>query len=256
MGYSGTFTADPGSGELQTLQVRSADMPKEFRACSIDTFTSYQTIQVNGKPVRIPQFVRTTYENLNHDPTVTSIHYSGCHEFVGESVLRFDSVSDGTPPGSAESAKTRALPAKLHVKVRLVSPIDSEHTWTGDPVSAALANAVVDKSGAVIAPQGALLTGRVVQFEHYFGRNSYWNLVLGLDRIHTDLGDYAVVLKPLSRAHPPSVRAGQLIPDGLELNVFAPRLRPGLGEFQFSGDHLKLDSRFVTDWVTVSSGEK
>jgi hypothetical protein len=256
IGYRGSFTADPVTGELQTLQVKSDEMPKEFQACGIDTFTSYQSIRVNGKPVRIPQFVRTTYESLTHDPTMTSIHYSGCHEFVGESVIHFDSVSDGTLPSSAESAKIRSLPAKLRLKVRLDSPIDSEHTWTGDPVRATLVNAIATKSGAVIAPQNALLTGRVVQLDHYFGRNSHWDLLLRLDRIHTGSGDLAVVLKPLSRVHPPTVRAGQLLPDGLEVNVFDSKLRPGVGGFQFSGDHLKLDSRFVSDWETVTSARE
>jgi hypothetical protein len=257
MGYHGRFTVDAASGELLTLEVVAEDIPKSVAACSLSLSIRYQALPVNGKPLRIPQAARMTLEHAGHDTIVTNMHYSGCHEFVGESVIHFDDFSTGTNQEKAsESGPARELPSGLHLKLRLASRISSEDSWTGDPVRAIVAAAVRSKSGQTVVPQGALVTGRLVQLEHALDRSPSWTVVLRFDRIHTDTGDYKTALRPRSRFTSSLPPSRQFRPDGIELSVFAPKAPRGSGGFQFSGDHLKLDSRFVSDWETMRSTDR
>jgi hypothetical protein len=257
MGYHGRFTVDAASGELLTLEVVAEDIPRSVAACNLSLLIRYQTLPVNGKLLRIPQAARMTLEHAGHDTIVTNMHYSGCHEFVGESVIHFESFSATTrQEKETESGPVRELPSGLHLKLRLASPVTSEDSWTGDPVRAIVISAVRSKSGQTVVPQGALVTGRVVQLEHDLDRNPSWTVVLRFDRIRTDSGAYKTALRPKSRFTASLPPSRQSRPDGIELGAFTPKAPRGSGGFQFSGDHLKLDGRFVSDWETMRPAER
>src|SRR6202041_661211 len=85
---------------------------------------------------------------------------SACRQYAGESKLSFaEPSSDVAAPSPTPQLKPIKLPAGLTVEVRLQTPIQSGRSATGDPVTA-LVSRDVKKDGEIVAPKGAVLTGR------------------------------------------------------------------------------------------------
>jgi len=113
--------------------------------------------------------------NLRGDASRNVVRFSACHEFGGESTLRFDSdPADAASPASASPASASGaaakqeltLPKNAEIAVRLVGEIDTDKAAVGDPVKAALASDVKEK-GRVLLAKGVAVSGRIVRLEHY-----------------------------------------------------------------------------------------
>src|SRR5262249_54869295 len=113
-------------------------------------------------------------ESLN----VTS--YGNCHEFGSESVLRLDpsSVDTTETEGSTSPSGENAIPPGLHFDLRIVTPVDSDISATGDPVEAVLRSPFRDKKGNVLAAVGTHLHGRLAFLEYESQLRSLFFFVL------------------------------------------------------------------------------
>lgn len=253
MGFHGEFTADPQSGDLASLTIDTEDIPKEIRACRISQTVEYQNLLLNGKSFRIPETVQFVSLLEDHERLTTLTRYTGCHEFVGQSIIHYNTDPKAIIAAATPTSSLPAVPRGLRLKVRLASPIDSDSAWTGDAVSATLENTLHDKHGHTVAPKGAVLTGRIVQLEHFAAEEPYWILALRFDRLHTPTADYRLGLDLKSES---GVRPSMTGRRGLgrhSFQVFATQSKdqPDTGTFRIPGDHLKLDQHFTTEWESV-----
>lgn len=253
MGFHGQFTADPESGDLANLTIETDDIPKEIRACQMRQTVDYQNLLLNGKSFRIPETVQFVSTLEDHEILTTLTRYSGCHEFVGQSVIHFNTDPKSIIAAATPTSSLPALPRGLRLKARLASPIDSDSAWTGDAVSATLENTLHDKHGHTLAPKGALLTGRIVQLEHFPAQDPYWVLAFRFDRLHTPTGDYrlGLELKSESGARPDMPSHKGLGRRSFEVLATQSRDQPDTGSFRIPGDHLRLDQHFTTEWESV-----
>jgi hypothetical protein len=107
--------------------------------------------------------------DLRGDASRNVVRFSACHEFTGESTLKFgdeDDIAAALPAVASAAKQELKLPKNAEIAVRLVGEIDTDKTAVGDPVRAELASDVKDK-GKVILPKGVEVSGRVVRLEHH-----------------------------------------------------------------------------------------
>ena len=211
---------------------------------------------LNAKIFRIPSRVELSSNLQDHDQFKSTTRYSGCHEFVGESVIHYGSTPKLNLSGSVPTASLPALPSKLQLKLRLASTVDSESAWTGDPIDAVLENNLHGKHGRILATKGSILNGRIIRLEKFNGDKPYWMIGFRFERLQTPDAEYKITLdskSPLDVAgrehHPPrSFR--------FTVNEFEHASEPGTGQFRVAGDRLHLDDRFTTEWESVKATAK
>jgi hypothetical protein len=251
MEYSGEFTVDPESGAIESLGVVVSEVPRSLSTCRIQLSARYQELTVNGRSLRIPQSFRMALSDRGGTPSEVNAHYSGCHEFVGESVIRFDDVTTSAADSAASEMTAKgSLPAKLLLKLRLVSTINTDSAWTGDLVQAEVVDDVLNRDGRRVVPKNSVVTGRIVQLQHFLGNAPYWVLAIRFDRLRTPTQDFQIRLKQqktTGATHNGSSPASAA--KRIAGNAPAAEKR-GTGYFQISGNRFTLDQHFVTEWTS------
>jgi hypothetical protein len=117
--------------------------------------------------------------------TENATTYTGCHEFRGESAVRFDeapSLADSSSKLTTAVPKTR-LPAGLPIVVVLTTEIDTSRAAAGDPVSAKIGKAIIDPaSKRVLVPAGTTLRGRITHMERHLESEKYFLVGLAFEK--------------------------------------------------------------------------
>ncbi len=164
MGYHGEFTVDVSAAKLEVLQIVTDEMPEEAEICSFSLELHYERSALLDADFKLPSSVVMDVLTRDRQHKKMVLHYGDCHEFHGESKLRFDSfpsVTHATP----SATKGQTLGAGLKLEIRVGSNIKAETAWAGDPINGRLAADVLDEQGNLIAPRGAIVSGRLLRFE-------------------------------------------------------------------------------------------
>ena len=111
--------------------------------------------------------------------------FSNCHEFLGESTVKFDLPPDAGPAATAPSPTPAAptLPAGLRFTVSTTQDIATATAAAGDLIQAKLTTAIRGAWNEVLAPAGALVSARLVRIRQFFGGVSAVSLGLKLETI-------------------------------------------------------------------------
>lgn len=194
-GYDGTFTLDPASADLKQLTVRTLELPEDTTACEATTEMDFAPLKIGAGEYLLPK--QTRLEVIGRDARVTddSTVYAACHEFRGESALRFDEPSTESSPSAQTHANVALprLPGGLRLVLLLDSEIDTDHAAAGDPVSAHLGKAVIDpKSPRVLVPAGSVARGRITHLEHHIDGRKYFLVGLSFEALETPGGTVPV----------------------------------------------------------------
>jgi len=256
MAYQGEFTADPASGDLHSLTIKTKDIPQDLASCSLNQSVTYQDITLNGKKFRVPSMVELQSRLIDHDLANSTTRYTNCHEFLGTSTVRYSEDPKLVAASNTPTPALPAFPAKHHLKLRLSSPIDSAKAWTGDPVTATLENTLRGKHGRLLAEKGSVLTGRLVQLTEFGSDKPYWIFGIRFERLHTRDGDYRIALNSESPVDVPTSAHGLFRSPKFGPDALRPRERRGVGAFRTLGSHLLLDREFVTDWESIAPHAK
>ncbi len=145
---------------------------------------NFERLRIGADEYLIPRQTRLQVIGRNAGFTENAIAYGDCHEFRGESVVRFD---EPTPPRLAgptyySSLRVLKLPAGLPVTLVLDTEIDTDRAAAGDPVSARVANAVIDpETHSVLLPAGSVIQGRITHLEHKVEGERYFLVGLSFD---------------------------------------------------------------------------
>jgi hypothetical protein len=146
----------------------------------------YGRMRIGNSDFLLPQTTETTvlfrdgFRNRNHT------RYSACHQYVGESTIRFgesDAASPGAPRDPGRGAELE-VPPGLSIDTVLAEPLDFSQCAVGDAVTLVAASPA--RSGGFRVPEGALLRGRVVRFVEHAQPEPL--LVLGLRVFTLDIG--------------------------------------------------------------------
>jgi hypothetical protein len=181
--YGGTFLVDPKTGDLTRLVVRTSQLPADVGSCQATTTLDYNRVRLNDLDFLLPRESQLDIVNTNGDELHNITAYSACHEFLGESTLRFD--EPGTPaPGKVSPATAFALPAGIPFTVVFTQSIDPAAAASGDRVKGKLNRAIRDASSNVLVPEGSEVMARIVKLQHFSGPPSSFVIGIRLETVN------------------------------------------------------------------------
>ena len=166
--YEGTFLADPATGDLVQLIVRTFGLPNEAVTCEVTETLDYGRVTIAGSSFLLP--LQTMARFVNRDGS----------EF--ENRITFSNFRKFQPPAEPE-VKPRELPPLSQVipfAIGLKEPVDMAATWFGDRVHAVLLTDMEDVAGNLLIPAGAAVDGRVIKLLHAYGsKESMYTVAVG-----------------------------------------------------------------------------
>ncbi len=251
-GYFGSIFVDPETADLVRLAVHTEALPAETGACESSSTLDYSRVRLNGAGFLLPNRAQLHILDGNGLDMENSTIYSDCHEFLGESTLRFDS---GPEPGTPEAAKAAAyeLPSGLPFTIALTGNVN-QTTAAGDKVTAKLTAAITGGNRQVLVPKGAAVTARIVQIRRFYVPEPSLRLVLKLETV-----EIAGAPKPLSAAPDTRVPAVDNAKGALQRRSGPVTARldnqdPQASVFVFSdtSGNFAIPSGFESKWLTAA----
>ncbi|MCC6340848.1 MAG: hypothetical protein IT166_01540 [Bryobacterales bacterium] len=255
-GYKGSFWIDPRTLDLMRLDVDIDDIPSNIPVAAGRESLEYAPAAIGGKDFLLPRRSELMLTGLDGNESRNYLHFSGCREFTGESVINFEDVP-ADPAVSKKPPVPITLAEGLDVDLKLQTPIEAGVTAVGDPVTALVAKAVRGK-GHLYVPKGAVVGGRVVKFQRRHGpRDTFWALGLLFDRVdfENQFGEFRAHMYPVT--FPPGMgystdprRQGPYAgPEPTETN-------PRIGILYLKGERAKLPAGISTSWRTLAPAEE
>ncbi len=184
VGYSGTFLVDPQTSDLVRLTIHADELPSDLNICAAETTLDYEENRLNDSEFLLPKNVRFVAVNADGSEFDNRTAFSSCHEFLGESTLRFDTPLDDGQTAVKKGLAALALSSGLPFTISLVSPIKTKVAAAGDAIELRLTGPIRNKQHTVLVAKGARVTGRIMQIErHYHGRTASLRLAIRLEGI-------------------------------------------------------------------------
>jgi hypothetical protein len=228
LAYHGFFLVDPASAELKRLTVVADDFPAQEAACRVIDTMDYHRVKMANGDFLLPEAVTMDVLFNEGIEARNEINYSDCHEYAGESTIRFDDDVN-TIARAAETPKIDAdapapeLPKGLHFRIGLTSPIHSETAAAGDAVTGVVLHEVKDRKLGIVARENDVVHGRILQLEHHMVPFPRWLLAIRFDTLEHDGVEQPLVLKS----------------------------RDGQGTFTFEqAGNVVIDRKFQSEWET------
>jgi hypothetical protein len=207
--YHGSFWVDADTLDLIRLEVLADKPPPSLNLAEASDTMEYQRATIGGGDFLLPQSSELVMIDLMGNANRNRTQFSACRQYAGESKLSFaEPTTDVAAPAPTPEAKPIRLPPGLTVEVRLKTPIQSGRSATGDPITA-LVGRDVKKDGEIVAPKGAVLTGRITRLEKRKGdQQDYYIVGLDFSTIEFDnrTGDFRASLQ--DSGMPQNSRAG------------------------------------------------
>ena len=116
MAYGGTFGVDPDTAEITAITIQTTSVPKGLTFCAADLDMTYHSVVLGYRSFALPREVTLRVHHMDGGGTQSAIHFSECHEFVGESKLLFNMDETGIL-AKLENGQARRLPEGLPVNI-------------------------------------------------------------------------------------------------------------------------------------------
>ncbi len=254
--FDGSFWIDAESAELKRLTVRTSQLPQDTEGCEATTTVDFERKQIGDGEYLLARDSLLDYVYLDASESENATTWSGCHEFRGESVLRFDETTDmpsgSSSTGNADARHLRSLPPGLPLVLDLDTQIDTDVAAAGDPIAAKVREDVREsKSKRVLVPAAAMVRGRIRHIEHHL-QPPYFIVTISFESIEFDnrAGPFAAVLdRPAGILD--SGKPILALPDFALLPSRARRWRSGTFVFHSAEPRYVVPRGFESKWVTV-----
>jgi hypothetical protein len=234
-GYEGTFLADPKTGDLVRLVVRTSGLPADTGACEATTTLDYSRLRLRDAEFLLPREADLDILNTDGSDLRNRTAYSSCHEFRGESTVKFDEAAPEANPAAAGKATPTpsTLPAGLQFKLLFTQPIDTQAAAAGDRIGAKLASAIRDVSSKeVLAPEGSQITVRIVRLEHFPGPPSSVRMLVKLETVNVG-GAPIPFAATMNWAPQPPMLGTAVLQRRMPLGSLNTQADPNIGIFDF-----------------------
>jgi hypothetical protein len=254
-GYYGDIFVDPKTADLIRLVVHTEGLPPETGSCEASTTLDYSRVRLNGAEFLLPNRGQLQILDANGIELENGTVYSGCHEFLGESTLRFDAAPETGSAVAGKAAAADELPAGLPFTIALSNGIDVSDAAAGDKIGAKLTAAIKDRKGQILVPKGAAVTARIIQIRRFFVPEPSLRLVLKLETVDIEGTPRPLIAAPDSRA-PPSNNAKATLQRRYN-PVTLDNQDPQAAVFQFwnTKGSLVQSGGFESKWLTVAPAE-
>ncbi len=253
--YSGTFLVDPRTDGLVRMAIHTDEIPPDIDACEDRTTLNYSVVRLNNSEFLLPSDVRL--QIVRADGTTLENHtvFSGCHEFLGESSLRFNATADATQSTGPNARLAAVLPPPgLSFTVALTEPIDTTSAAAGDAVKARLTASIRGNHKNLFVPKGALVSGRIIKIQRTYGlRSESLRLGIRLETVEVNGIPQAFYarLQPVSSTRQPPLNS---VSQRQDLGSFDEIEEPDAGFLQFDNipDDFVVKRGMRIDGTTVA----
>lgn len=157
--YSVTAWHDAASLNLMRIEILATDFPRSLPLSRSFKATVYETVEVNGLPVRLPAMTELSMTNRSHIENRTISTFSNCREYKGSSKLTFDEPASEEPVVLARPKALVDLPAGVEVQVRLDDAVELKQGARGDQVKMTVSRDATS-NGRKVLSAGAHVNGR------------------------------------------------------------------------------------------------
>ena len=250
--HHGSLWADARSSDLIRLILHADDIPKRIKMSAATTEIDYTRVPIGKSSVLLPQIARLFLHFPSGTENRNEISYAGCRQFGAESVLSFGDAPGGD--NEAQIIEETEIPPGVLLHIRLETEIDSERSAVGDPIQGKLRR-TVKKHGRVIAPRGALVTGRIRVLQHHTEPQEF--CMIGLELSVMRFGSKRARFKTqLAEVSPiaglaPTRRRGRLGAVGHNAGLVSDPRLPGGVVFLMRGRRFTIRPGLDMKWRTV-----
>jgi len=165
--YHGSFWVDAQTLELQHLDVTVDAIPPFLGLTAASNAMEFAPVEIGGSSFRLPRQTELKITDLRGWENRNQTAFRNCHQFTGESVLKFveEGVEVAAPSAIDSAPKPVLLPGEFSLDLALGESIDAKTAAIGDPVHATLEQPLRAR-GDTLAPKGAMVRGRILKLEH------------------------------------------------------------------------------------------
>jgi hypothetical protein len=208
----------------------------------------YQVANISGRDSLVPQLFLLRLEDELHTYTESRSEYSGCREFRGESVLRFQVNEAEAASPVAKAATAERLPAGMALRIGLRTPVDDQTSYTGDAVEGVLLDAVTIPGTEKKIAKNAVLNGVITELESHYEPSRYYLLRIQFQRLRLGNDEFVVNAWP-KQSREEVTKLARLY--GWPLPVLLQEdFKKGL--FVLTSRHFHLGQHFSGEWETRS----
>lgn len=166
VGYHGSFWVDPATKRVTRITVIADEIPALLDIAETMSSIDYSEVAIAGQAYWLP--VGSSMSIADHKGVEfrNEVTFSGCRQFGGESVLRFDDPDTVAQAASAVPtvATEVVLPKEKLFAIDLTQRLRWGSNKTGDLIEAKLVSDFKYKD-AVLLPKGAKVTGRITRLQ-------------------------------------------------------------------------------------------
>jgi hypothetical protein len=234
--------------------VHTEALPPETGSCESSSTLDYSRVRLNGADFLLPSRAQLHILDANSTDMENSTVYSACHEFLGESTLRFDSGPELEANSPNQSSGAADLPAGVPFTIALTNNIDQTNAAAGDKIAAKLTAAIVDAQHHVLAPKGTVVTARIVQVRRFYEPAPSLRLVIKLETMDIAGTGRPLLARPDSRVPVSSVGSNALRRRGPLTTTRLDNQDPQAAVFTFwdTSGSLVAASGFESKWLTAA----
>jgi hypothetical protein len=244
--YEGSIFADPETGAPVRLNVRAEDLPAETECCSYATTIDYRPVRIGDGEFLVPKAAYQRFAMPDGRQAENTVTFSGCREYGAESAVSYEGAPPAAPAASGDAAPPAMdIPAGLPVVIALTGRIDSAVAAAGDPFTGRLAKPVLDQLEHVLAPEGAIVHGRIAS-----SVRSADGVTFHLTIETVEIGGREVPFVVTAQRPPavPKPSTSGLKTRGVPIGEFPAR--PEEYVVTHAGPRWAIPDGFRTDWVT------
>lgn len=181
VGYHGAIWADAHTLRPLRVEIDVDDVPSRLKITSATNKLTYMVAKIGGADFLLPDTSELLLRDANGRVNRNLTRFDQCRQYQGESVLSFADPDAASAP--VQTVTEVNLPAGLFVEMILRTELQFDHMAVGDPIAATVAHDV-SRSGAVMVPKGAAVTGHITRITSGTnGRVAYRAIGLELDAV-------------------------------------------------------------------------
>ncbi len=165
-GYHGSFWVDSNSLQLLELRMTADNVPSGLGYKTVSRDLQFEAARIGRGGFLLPSRAEFRATTTSGAELRNDTRFQDCRQYTAESVISFGPSDtgpqrDAPAPGAAPAA---VLPDEFEAGLELDSPIDSNTSAVGDPITAHLLESIKRK-GETVIPRGAVLHGRIARLE-------------------------------------------------------------------------------------------